>query len=1433
METWEQIVKDPEFISLPEIEKNKVRQGYFKDNVYSDPEFKTLPAEMKQRVISGFLAEEAPVKNTAGYFGQALKETIKPSYTAQSVKDLFTPPTEKQMASIPGGYKPMVKPDVLASVKNAAIAASPIGQITAMQAQRAKELGLLSAPPTPRAGWPKPVKALVDVGEEVGRMAETITEPIQRIFEHAPAGLVTAIQERKSISEIIRAGIAPLSQVKLAPEERKYLADIFRNYNKWLGAKTGVSTTPVDEASAIAGGLGLRFLMPDVYKAASKVLKNIRYPIDLDKAEMTITHQLAKDFPPGSEAPIAQVAGKTTTVTPGGSPVIPYVPKAPPTTPGVISASLRTPPVSAGVPAITPQALPQVKPEFQNLGSEAYIQAKKNAGGYYQLFYSGTRNEIFPGEKFRSASEARQYFRAMKIKLQTAEPAQPAAVKEPWEMTTRELIKKDLQDNWVKTSDGLYHYKFEDGTLSQPGQSLKTLLKGEEFSDLAETHEFTIKQAISEGKSVPPEVLKDYPDLVKPASTINTKNIPKEPWEMTRENFIDSYRGAPKEKGTRYNKETERWVDNLMENYSKETLARQDGTILSSGGFHKKIVKQALSEGKPVPPEVLKDYPDLVKPQAQFGSGFIKQTPEQVLLSGMRAESAAKNATTGNFYMDKMPEKKVGIGGYAARPSDYLQTYFPETKPFVTAIRMSTHNQSVGTMWGNLEVKKIYQAGKRLSPADKNAFMDLIDKVASPDDVSAMAINPKIKDMVIRHKNIAEKMRQESIATYNLPQDWGKEYGWFPHIFRGNFSLLKQAGVDDKGLPIWDFAGEEGIAGRYESQFDAIYDAGRYMVKHPGVDVKLTYNDFTIPDVVRLSRGRYFKIVNDLSKESEMSKEEIMEIASGKIGTKAGRWKFNPSLKHRKGYGGYSKDFADYEDIMSLAVYRHNRSIALTKLNRQLQPFIEKTYKTNPSLAQYLQGELTNAWGTYDQFSEAVDNTVKELLKPLGADKWMRPGFTNRSFGRLTRLMVTVDLENARFIAQQLFQNFQTTLPWVGEGNLGKAYMHIMTRNPETLRRLSEWGIGFAEGFKFDVRMGKMRPSSQTEANNRRIATEAFYLHGKANGMTGEELKEYAITMGVFETQFAPSPIDVPHWMRKQPFRFMTLYKRFPVSMLGQMNRLAHEGKWGGLAKMAINLTIAGGIKLLLWPFTVLGAAGLTLLAYQHKKKLREKYGKTMADMFEVGLPGLVGVDLSMSFNFLPIPLANTLPEQVAELVMGAPGRIYPFARQLARRPIGTERKGDILMKAVEKGGGTLGRTTNTVYELMRFGGLKSASGEMVITKEELGKLNIALRLLGFQPKEMSDVYELVEVSKIIQQKRNDTVNSIVNKMMTGKGEIGMFEMERWNALYPMALVSAEDIADRIPETIKRETLPIEIRQYFTLPKETRGWYGEQVGGAQ
>ena len=50
------------------------------------------------------------------------------------------------------------------------------------------------------------------------------------------------------------------------------------------------------------------------------------------------------------------------------------------------------------------------------LPNESYIEAQRQIGGKYKLFYRGTQNEIFPNELFNSAQEARNYFKAQKTK---------------------------------------------------------------------------------------------------------------------------------------------------------------------------------------------------------------------------------------------------------------------------------------------------------------------------------------------------------------------------------------------------------------------------------------------------------------------------------------------------------------------------------------------------------------------------------------------------------------------------------------------------------------------------------------------------------------------------------------------------------------------------------------------------------------------------------------------------------------------------------------------------------------------------------------------------------------------------------------------------------------------------------------------------------
>ncbi len=93
--------------------------------------------------------------------------------------------------------------------------------------------------------------------------------------------------------------------------------------------------------------------------------------------------------------------------------------------------------------------------------------------------------------------------------------------------------------------------------------------------------------------------------------------VKKEPWEMTKEEY-----GTPRfDKGMIVEYQT---PDGLIKKV-KAITDRGERWLSPDGEFaaltpesaveytHKKRIQQALSEGKPVPPEVLKDYPDLLK----------------------------------------------------------------------------------------------------------------------------------------------------------------------------------------------------------------------------------------------------------------------------------------------------------------------------------------------------------------------------------------------------------------------------------------------------------------------------------------------------------------------------------------------------------------------------------------------------------------------------------------------------------------------------------------------------------------------------------------------------------------------------------------------------------------------------------------------------
>jgi len=139
-------------------------------------------------------------------------------------------------------------------------------------------------------------------------------------------------------------------------------------------------------------------------------------------------------------------------------------------------------------------------------------------------------------------------------------------MREPWQMTREEFIKQDLK-----------RYREDAKAIGFTlNEKFQEKLSGEQ-------HEKIVRKALSTGKIVPSGVLKEYPDLARPVG--GEQAGMKEPWQMTQREWIDGH--------------------------------------IKSPAMHKEHVRIALSKGKLVSAEVLKEYPDLAKPVGGEQGGML------------------------------------------------------------------------------------------------------------------------------------------------------------------------------------------------------------------------------------------------------------------------------------------------------------------------------------------------------------------------------------------------------------------------------------------------------------------------------------------------------------------------------------------------------------------------------------------------------------------------------------------------------------------------------------------------------------------------------------------------------------------------------------------------------------------------------------------
>jgi hypothetical protein len=259
-------------------------------------------------------------------------------------------------------------------------------------------------------------------------------------------------------------------------------------------------------------------------------------------------------------------------------------------------------------------------------------------------------------------------------------PAKPEPVAAPAEKSGIEPAVLEAKQPWEMTRAV---FDLERTRMVENGIKLPSEAAGVDY------HKGLVEKALQEGKPVPAEVLKDYPDLQSAPAEAKAK----QPWEMTRE---EVYKNISKSKTASdaidFNGER---VKIPGMNIGKDAFTVKE----IADEFHKRSVKQALSEGRPVPAEVLKDYPDLQSapaeakakqpwevPRAEFGTVTTFPTGDRFNITGeaqrirIAEEGQSQYFTSpqkAKEWIDKRHKREVqqALSEGKTVPEDVLQDY--------------------------------------------------------------------------------------------------------------------------------------------------------------------------------------------------------------------------------------------------------------------------------------------------------------------------------------------------------------------------------------------------------------------------------------------------------------------------------------------------------------------------------------------------------------------------------------------------------------------------------------------------------------------------------------------------------------------------------------------------------------------------------------
>jgi hypothetical protein len=595
-------------------------------------------------------------------------------------------------------------------------------------------------------------------------------------------------------------------------------------------------------------------------------------------------------------------------------------------------------------------------------------------------------------------------------------------------------------------------------------------------------------------------------------------------------------------------------------------------------------------------------------------------------------------------------------------------------------------------------------------------------------------------------------------------------------------------------------------------------------------------------DPFRMTSERKARLIDDLTKASELTREEITAFVEGK--------KYRPKavfdpMKQRAGAEGYSTDLPFVLEMYNSWMARRRMA---SKMRTRVRPLIDRLQRTGrEDLANWIHETGSYVMGRQHPWSRAVDNTlaqipfVRDRVRSHLLDRWSSKVKWSQRFLLLTA--------SPKFHALNRMQTFQLLWPIVGRKTGGRFWGRQKGFSAADQQLLDRHNVRFITGGKLEE-AGKPLVAAKTrqgvakytaglgsaETFNQQMAWLELYDHGRRLGLPDQQAANYAFLRGNIYSQFAHFRADVPGWFRNPITTTLMQFRRFPIKTYEFLWDRLRSGETTGLTKFIIMHLAVGGLRATTGLTAKVGTLAYLLsetlgadISEEYKpavveqkmyKELKEAIGETAANGVFWGLPGLVDLDLSYSVQLVDRDYGASAAEEVVNELAGP---VVSTGMSAAKAIADT--KGPVQSPLERAGRSTAHRVSGLRWILAlekilsQDYNFKTPSGK----KRFEGDLqDVIIEGLGGRPTQAGQLDLLIAAYSSLKESYDSYADEATGHLLAGRTDEAHATLDTWNQLHPEIPLTFPMLKDRIKRRAKDQAIYLDERFYKRLPKSLK-----------